>query len=304
MKYWSDVVKATLYKLGINDDDNDADEFIKQMPYYANECLYTMANDLKPCLKNIIIKIPEYLGTWIVNLYDSKNNLSLDSNITLMRDNKGLFNGEEFSYVDVNNTLTGKLSDDSVIKIIYYKNSISVSYGDYTGRSYNRSELKPELNKVIMPEDFVNFSDIAIKLKTTNELIVHPKVIYSDWNVIILPNYGEYTIPYYALYGVIPTNLYDNKTAYTTFDLTKSYTKKEYNKIMNLEDSDSVDIVFNGINPSVLNCVSTYMASKISEQDDLQKATLLMNQFEVMAQRLESDYKLENEHFTSDGGWY
>ena len=220
MKYWSDIVKATLYKMGIAEDDDDATEFTDKMPIVANECLSMMANDLRPCLKKITI-------------------------------------------------------------------------------------VNTERAIVTMPEDFLGFSGVPIILRTDKQIIYHPDIEYNDWNVITLPDVGVYTISYFARYGEIPSYIKQGDTGpFKTFDLTKSYTEKEYNEIFGLTPSESDEIVFNGIYSSVLDCLPTYMASQLIAQDDVQKSTILRNEFEVLAQRLETNIMYQNESFRSEGGWY
>lgn len=220
MKYWSEIVKATLYKLGIEENDEDSTEYTDKMPIIANECLSTIANDIRACIKRINI------------VTDSKN------------------------------------------------------------------------NEVIMPDDFLAFSGLAIMFRNKNEIVYHPDVYYTDWNSLILPDKGVYTISYNAKYGEIPNSIIQkNMEAYNTFDLTKSYTGTQFKNVFGI-GVDSEDIVFNGISSSVLECLPTYIASQLLLQDDAQKSTMLRNEFEVLVQRLENNIMFQNESFVSKGGWF
>lgn len=222
MRYWSEIVKATLYKMGINEGDDDSDEFKDRMPILANECLSMIANDLKPCIKKLRIEA-------------IKNNTN-----------------------------------------------------------------------VIMPDDFLAFSGIPIMLLTKDEIIYHPEVYYNDWNDITLLEMGTYTISYYARYGEISDNINQgDSTVYKSFDLTKNYTREEYDKLFGLDtEGDPDEVVFNGIYSSVLDCLPTYIAAQLLAQDDLQKSSILKNEFEVLCQRLENNIMYQNESFKSPGGWY
>ena len=56
MKKWSEIVQATLYKLFIDETDEDSIEYTNKMPYIANECLNMIANDIHSCVREIEIK--------------------------------------------------------------------------------------------------------------------------------------------------------------------------------------------------------------------------------------------------------
>lgn len=216
MKYWSDIVKATLYKLGIEENDDDSDEFTDKMPIIANECLSMIANDIKAHIKTITINVEK------------------------------------------------------------------------------------EAVGVIMPEDFLAFADTDIIFNGKELSRFNPDIIYSAWNQIILKTPGTYIISYNARYGEIPSEIIEHNTkAYKTFDLRKSYTKEQYEEFF--PDSDTE---FNGIYESVLDCLPTYIASQLLAQDDVQKSTILRNEFEVLTQRLETKELFQNRHFHSEGGWY
>lgn len=223
MKYWNEIVKASLYKLFIDETDDDADEYTNKMPIIANECLHTIANDIKACVKSIIIE-------------------------------------------------------------------------------RNKKDLTPYK----MPNDFIAFAETSPIRVTKDELIeIHPKIMYVSPDTIILPEVGQYHIFYNATYGDIPSDIaYDSSDeTWNDFDLTKSYTATEYNKYFNT-GVEGDEIVFNGIPSSILECLPTYIAATLLEQDDLQRSMILRNEYETMIHRLETNVLFENENFTSPGGWY
>jgi len=283
MKYWSEVVQASLYKLFIDDTDDDADEYTNKMPYVANECLNMIANDIKPKWCEITIKtFPK------------------------------LVLGSNFEVED--GVITYEVGEDTIVTTvrtdtIYREGEDNYIYeNDDLVKKYNVAHITDIIK---MPDDFITFADRSPILTKINrykkaEIISKPNIVYKAWNKIILPEVGEYNIFYNGRYGEIPLNIaYIDEDIWTNFDLTRSYTREEYNEIFNLTESgDPTEIVFNGIDKSILECLPTYIASSLLEQDDLQRAMLLRNEFESMAQRLEDNEFYQIEHFTSPGGWY
>lgn len=55
---------------------------------------------------------------------------------------------------------------------------------------------------------------------------------------------------------------------------------------------------------SVINCIPVYIASKVLAQDDVQRSTILNNEFELMLSRLDTNIMYQNNHYRSSGGWY
>ena len=69
------------------------------------------------------------------------------------------------------------------------------------------------------------------------------------------------------------------------------------------KDTITKDVVLD-IDPSVLNCLPTYMAAQLLSQDDVQRSAILKNEFELLLSRLDTDVLLASGHFKSEGGWY
>lgn len=272
MKYWNDVVTATKYKLGIGLKDSDDDEYEAQMPYYANECLTMIANDMKAHIKEIVI-------------VNTMKNLKID-----MPEDFLSFSGISMFYLNYPVATSETLSElTDVPEGTTYICIDSIVSGFKAGKGYKR----------------VGDNWVEVDVEKTARHEYHPKVEYENWNSLILPEIGTYKIRYNALYGEIPFNMFKfNETAYVDFDLTKDYTEAEYNEEFGITGGDESKVVFNGIYPSVLNLLPTYIAAKLLEQDDIRMSTILMNQFEIMAQRLETDERYEVEHYVSEGGWY
>lgn len=122
---------------------------------------------------------------------------------------------------------------------------------------------------VEMPEDFLSFADMVYYL----DGVENPELIYVGDKEVMLPKNGKYVIYYNALWN----------------DITK--------------EDISKDVVLK-IDASVLNCLPTYMASQLLSQDDIQRSTILKNEFEMMLARLDTNIMYQQNHFKSTGGWY
>jgi hypothetical protein len=120
-----------------------------------------------------------------------------------------------------------------------------------------------------MPEDFLSFSD-HINYKDGYE---DPEIVYITDTAIALPEAGVYIIHYNGLWDRI--------------DATDA----------------SGDVKIN-IPANILNCIPSYVASQVLSQDDIQRSTVLKNEFELMLARLDTNVFYESNHFKSSGGWY
>lgn len=120
-----------------------------------------------------------------------------------------------------------------------------------------------------MPEDFLSFADMVYYL----DGVENPELIYVGDREVMLPKSGKYTIYYNALWH-------------------------------NISKEDISNDVVLTIDASVLNCLPTYIASQLLSQDDIQRATVLKNEFETMLARLDTNIMYQQNHFKSIGGWY
>lgn len=121
-----------------------------------------------------------------------------------------------------------------------------------------------------MPEDFLSFADMVNYWNG----IPDPTIIYFGGK-LILPKAGTYKIFYNALWEPI----------------TEDY----------MNDQDQPDLP---IDQSVLNCIPTYVAAQILSEDDVQKSTMLNNEYELMLSRLDTNIMYQSNSFKSTGGWY
>ena len=127
-----------------------------------------------------------------------------------------------------------------------------------------------ETNTVVtMPEDFLSFADMIVYLDGVSD----PQVTYITDKQLVLHDVGDYKIFYNALWHDVTTE-------------------------------DIVDDLLLEIDASVLNCLPTYMASQLLAQDDVQRSTILKNEFELMLARLDTNIMYESNHYKSTGGWY
>ena len=124
-----------------------------------------------------------------------------------------------------------------------------------------------ENTKHNLPEDFLSFTDMINYLDDQPD----PTIIYYGGN-LILPKKGHYVIFYNATWQPITEE--------------------------NMDDSDLP------IDASVLNCVPTYVAAQILAEDDVQRSTILKNEYELMLSRLDTNVMYESNSFKSTGGWY
>lgn len=130
------------------------------------------------------------------------------------------------------------------------------------------TEVEEDSAVVKMPDDFISF---------TNMINYHngepdPTLIYLGDKSLKLNGAGKYTIYYNAEWETIPSGIKDDT---------------ELN-----------------IDSSVLVCLPTYIASQLLSQDDIQRSTMLKNDFELMLSRMDTDIFYQENHFKSTGGWY
>lgn len=175
-----------------------------------------------------------------------------------------LSNDGKIQFIDDNGNLV-KLDPSNVI---YYNKNTDKKYRFQNNALVETEEIIPN-EPIKMPEDFLSFSDSMNYLDNKKD----PEIIYIGVDTVELPEFGVYKISYNATYP----------------EITK--------------DIINADSVLE-IPPSILNCLPTYIASQILSQDDIQRSTILLNQFELMLGRLDTTVHYEEKEFTSPGGWY
>lgn len=132
-------------------------------------------------------------------------------------------------------------------------------------------ETTTENEEQMMPEDFLSFADMVNYVNGEPD----PTIVYLGDKNVILPKIGRYKIFYNALWEPI----------------TEDY----------MNDQEQLDLP---IDQSVLNCIPSYVAAQIMAEDDVQRSTILKNEYELMLSRLDTNIMYQENHFKSSGGWY
>ena len=125
--------------------------------------------------------------------------------------------------------------------------------------------------RIKMPDDFLSFADMV----NYHDGEADPKIVYLDDKTISLGFPGMYHIFYNALWEPI----------------TEDY----------MNDQEQPDLP---IDQSVLNCIPSYVAAQILAEDDVQRSTILKNEYELMLSRLDTNIMYQENHYKSTGGWY
>lgn len=181
---------------------------------------------------------------------------------------KNKIEGENFSYSN------GKITYDyegNSNEIEPNENSIYyVSEGEQYIYSDNKLvRVQKEKGIITMPDNFISFADMIGYLDGKPD----PTVVYLDDKNIMLLEQGNYVLYYNACWDDI-----------------------------SVEDVTNDNVL--SIDASVLNCLPTYIASQCLSQDDITRAAILKNEFELMLARLDTNILYESNHYKSEGGWY
>lgn len=130
------------------------------------------------------------------------------------------------------------------------------------------------VNSVVkMPDNFLSF----IGVKILKDGAPCKTCEYYATDGLLVKEAGHYVIPYYGMYPEILT-ANNQPDGYNNQDL--------------------------GIPRQVLDCVPAYVASKCLQEDDLQRSTVLSNDFEMQLARIDNGEMYDVEHYESEGGWY
>lgn len=141
---------------------------------------------------------------------------------------------------------------------------------------------------VTMPDDFISFIGLNV---LCNTFPCHT-FSYYGYNSIIVREPGAYVVTYNANYPFIIETTIDDYDDLVEED--KHHTRAYF--VTGNEDL--------GIPRAVLNCLPSYIAAKCLQEDDIQRSSILSNDFELQLSRLDSTELYDVEHFESEGGWY
>lgn len=154
-------------------------------------------------------------------------------------------------------------------KVVYVDNGVSYVWRD------NELKLLSDIDDVFkcgdfikMPDNFISFADIV----NYKDGVPDPVITYVTDNTIKIDVPGKYSIFYNGEWETI---------------------RGEYgaNDVLNIDSS-------------VLNCLPTYIASQVLAQDDIQRSSILKNEFELLLAGLDTNAMYETNHYKSTGGWY
>lgn len=163
----------------------------------------------------------------------------------------------------------GNIQNESPRYDVFYSDGrINYIYSDGVLREPTDDDKIYSVENIItLPDDFLSFADVINYVDNTPD----PTIIYVPNRGIKVVRPGEYSVYYNALWEEITD---------TTDD-----------RILNIE-------------PSVLNCLPTYIAAQLLAQDDIQRSSILKNEFELLLAGLDTNVMYEANHYKSTGGWY
>lgn len=137
--------------------------------------------------------------------------------------------------------------------------------------SANQYAYSKKATHITMPDDFLSYADMINY--HNNE--PYSNIIYLTDRDFLVDMFGNYVIYYNALWEPI----------------TEDY----------MNDQEQPDLP---IDQSVLNCIPSYVAAQILAEDDVQRSTILKNEYELMLSRLDTNIMYQSNSFKSIGGWY
>lgn len=180
MKKWSEIQQATLNKMFmvLTDVNEDVNDYLSKMIYFANEALTFIANDIRPNVRKITLT---YKGDFDFSIEHDR--VKETYNYYTVKE-KNTFDGQEVNPGDF-------------------------IYSNGTDWIISRQNLVFKF-----PDDFISFADISCTFNrneyTTDRFLEFQenadKLIIGE-NSVLLPYLGTYTLYYYALYGYIPLTL-------------------------------------------------------------------------------------------------
>lgn len=309
MKKWSEIRQGIINKLFMDEAEvnSENENYASKFAYFANECLNQIANSVKPRIATFDFDVCSKL--FVGKYFELKNPViyykqtgipPIDGKIELTLGELKQFYDAEGNLWETDGTYLKQLPSDAptvdLVEWIFGTNfrliPFRIQYDDekwvlpekdvlyYTGTKsyiYTNNELKVVNNvfyighTIQMPDDFLSFADM-INYKDNVE---YSNITYVTDKIIKVDSVGTYKIFYNALWEPI----------------TEDY----------MNDQEQLDLP---IDQSVLNCIPTYVAAQILAEDDVQRSTILKNEYELMLSRLDTNILYQENHYKSTGGWY
>lgn len=300
MKKWSEIRQGIINKLFMDEQEvnSENENYASKFAFYANECLNQIANGVKPRIAvfNPVIYFNQIMGSNFtlqqpaVSYIDGSEKMiepdyktvyidvATDVHYVYIGNGLRIVNAVPEDYDEVRGTDFKYLPFRVVYDNTWVVPDTSTIYNDGVKKLiYKDSELIENNNvylptdMITMPEDFLSFADMVNYL----DGFADPEIIYVTDKHITLSTVGSYKIFYNALWEPI----------------TEDY----------MNDQEQPDLP---IDQSVLNCIPTYVAAQILAEDDVQRSTILKNEYELMLSRLDTNIMYQENHYKSTGGWY
>lgn len=254
MRTYADLVSAIAGKMFMSADDLNTTEYNSLVERLINECLTMIANDLKPKEKRLQV------------VYKGEYNYPSDIDLSTAKV------GDYYkvkSAGDEPHPVIGEIIEKSDI-IWLMKTGEEMVDGVLTDVGEWVIERGANTLHIVMPEDFLSFSDYKPIFQYPDGRYGQELIFVSE-NTAKVPGLQTCTVFYNGLYPHV--------------------------------ESGDDDLVKRGIPVSVMNVIPTYVASELLMEDDIQKATMYRNQFEILAARLETSEDFRVEEIRVKGGW-
>ena len=265
---WNDIKSLCLDLLCLDQLTADEEmEYSLKFQRLANQGLSSIANGVKP-------KIAEY----DCYVYPKIMVVTLETGETpedVVVDDSVLYKIGSVRYALINNT---------------------VYCNDDTQTTYPFAHLHVVEEPIIMPDDYLSFGNMVGSKITTRKDVYSGKkeqvlerfvpAHYVTRNGIYLKEAGEYVIYYNALWEEI------------TDDYTKQTEYDENNKPVAGANAELPQ------DKSVLAILPQYIAFNVIAQDDVQRAVVLKNDYELLLARLDTTTQYDTEDYKSSKGWY
>lgn len=296
---WNDIKNMTLDLFYVDKlSDQEEQEYSDKFQRLANQGLISIANSVKP-----------KIGTYVCRVYDKAYTVTRNKDLPIfvvtkttdidsldkIETNEGAFycNGE-LVYSDGTKIYTTAEADIVIMANDMLVVAGDTKYGTHDFIIYSDNDERFEQENlfaigepVIMPDDFISFGNMVGRRKyvkidpyyntreTYEENYVPSHYVKRDG--ICFEKDGVYTVYYNSLWE----------------EITDDYTKYPYNGTVDLPQDRSV-----------LSILPQYIAFNILAQDDIQRSTIIKNDYETLLARLDTSTEYDLENYESTRGWY
>ena len=295
---WNDIKNTTLDLFYVDKlSDQEEQEYSDKFQRLANQGLISIANSVKPKIATYKCRVyakkqqathDETLPLFVVMSVKAIDSLDQIEDIGAYEYDNSLY------YYDGTTTYTEDTADIFVMANNMLIDVAGVKYGTHDFKIFSDADERfPQENlfavgeEVEMPDDFISFGNMTGRREITKidpyynteekyEEIYTPSH-YIKRNSICFEKEGVYTVHYNALWETI----------------TDDYTKYPYSGTRELPQDKSI-----------LSILPQYIAFNILAQDDIQRSTIIKNDYEVLLARLDTTTQYDVENYESTKGWY